>query len=67
MKKKVKKKKEPQNWWKCSQCGYVLQAAAAPEACSSCKQKCAFIDATCYTPDCGGPGNLDPQILQSKR
>jgi len=63
----TKKKQEPQNWWKCSECGYVLQAASAPEECPSCKQKCAFTDATCYTPECGGPGNPDPQLLKPKR
>ena len=62
-----RKKKEPLGWWKCSECGYVLQAAAAPEVCPSCKQKCAFVDATCYTPECGGPDNPDPQVLQPKR
>ena len=52
------------NWWKCSECGYMLQAALPPNACPSCKKKCAFLDATCYTPDCGGPesGNPDPRI-----
>ncbi|NLE99370.1 MAG: hypothetical protein GX601_00175 [Anaerolineales bacterium] len=50
------------NWWKCSECGYLLQAPTPPETCPSCKQKCAFVDATCYTPECGGPGNINPQI-----
>ena len=54
---------EPTNWWKCSSCGYTFQAQAPPpEACPSCKEKCAFVDATCYTPECGGPGNVDPKI-----
>ena len=53
---------EAQNWWKCSECGYTLQAAAPPEECPGCEKKCLFVDATCYTPDCGGPGNIDPQI-----
>jgi rubrerythrin len=61
------KKEEPQNWWKCSECGYILQAVSSPEACPSCKQKCAFTDVTCYTPECGGPGNIDPQLLRPKR
>ncbi len=57
---------QPKNWWKCSECGYTLQEATPPEICPSCKQKCAFTDATCYTPECGGPGNPDPQLLGKK-
>lgn len=53
---------EVKNWWKCSNCGYTFQAEAPPEACPSCNEKCAFIDATCYRPDCGGPGHVDPKI-----
>jgi rubredoxin len=53
---------EPKNWWKCSNCGYTLQAPTPPETCPSCKEKCNFIDTTCYTPECGGAGNIDPQI-----
>jgi rubredoxin len=55
---------QPKNWWKCSNCGYTLQAAVPPETCPSCKEKCNFVDATCYTPECGGPENIDPQIAQ---
>ncbi len=44
------------NSWKCSDCGYILQAPTPPEECPSCKKKCQFIDNTCYTPDCEGPG-----------
>jgi rubredoxin len=55
---------EAKNWWKCSNCGYTLQADTPPETCPSCKEKCNFVDATCYTPECGGPGNIDPQIAQ---
>ena len=53
---------ETKNWWKCSECGYIVEVPQPPEACPSCKEKCAFIDATCYTPDCGGPGNINPDI-----
>ncbi len=56
---------EVKNWWKCSNCGYTLDAATPPEECPSCKENCAFIDTTCYTPECGGPGNIDPQVGQS--
>jgi rubredoxin len=56
--------KEIKKWWKCSNCGYTFDAPTSPEQCPSCGEKCAFIDATCYTPECGGPGNIDPQIGQ---
>ena len=51
--------------WKCSNCGYTFEADAPPNECPSCKQKCEFVDVSCYTPDCviqgiddrlGGPG-----------
>lgn len=51
----------PQMTWKCSNCGYTFPAAQPPEKCPSCKEKCEFLDATCYTPDCAGPGQ-DPRI-----
>jgi rubredoxin len=38
--------------WKCSHCGYSLTADAPPEVCPSCKDKCEFVNVTCYTPDC---------------
>ena len=44
-------------FWKCLNCGNTVQIPAPPEICPSCEQKCAFKDVTCYTPDCGGPGN----------
>ena len=51
--------------WKCSNCGNTIQAVSAPEQCPSCKQKCAFMDVSCYTPDCGGPGNIDPRLAKT--
>jgi rubredoxin len=52
-------------WFKCSKCGYTLETDIPPERCPSCSEKCVFIDATCYTPDCGGPGKIDPRIKGS--
>lgn len=49
------------NNWKCSNCGYELQADTPPEQCPSCQQKCQFLDNTCYTPDCEVEGK-DPRI-----
>ncbi len=42
--------------WKCSNCGHTLDAAAPPDPCPSCGAQCEFINVSCYTPDCGGPG-----------
>jgi rubredoxin len=38
--------------WKCKNCGYTLEADAPPNECPSCREKCEFLDNTCYTPDC---------------
>jgi rubredoxin len=62
-----KDKKQTGAWWKCSLCGYTLQAAAPPEACPGCEQACSFTDVTCYTPECGGPGNLDPRLMNPEK
>ncbi len=48
-------------YWKCSGCGYVLQAEAPPEPCPSCGAKCEFVNVTCYTPECGFTG-VDPRL-----
>jgi rubredoxin len=47
--------------WKCGNCGYEFEAPAPPAVCPSCKQKCEFLDNSCYTPDCAG-GGKDPRI-----
>lgn len=49
-------------FWKCGGCGTTIQIASPPEICPSCKVKCEFKNVTCYTPECGGPGNIDPQL-----
>lgn len=54
---------EPLPWWTCSECRYTLQAASPPETCPACGQKCLFYESTCYTPECGGPENPDPQLI----
>ncbi|MDY6972137.1 MAG: hypothetical protein SV775_07390 [Thermodesulfobacteriota bacterium] len=43
--------------WKCSECGYTFKADVPPEECPSCKEKCGFVDTTCYIPDCGQTGS----------
>ncbi len=47
--------------WKCGNCGYTLEADAPPDRCPSCKEKCEFLDNTCYTPDCEVEG-IDKRI-----
>jgi len=49
-------------YWKCGNCGFLLTAANPPNTCPGCHQDCEFKNVTCYTPDCGGPGNIDPQL-----
>lgn len=49
-------------FWKCQKCGYTITAATPPEVCPECNEKCDFRNITCYTPDCGGPGNIDPRL-----
>ena len=50
-------------YWKCGKCGYLLTAATPPNVCPSCKEKCDFRNVSCYTPECGGPGKVDPKLL----
>jgi len=38
--------------WKCSNCGYTLDADVPPEQCPSCGERCDFIDVSCYIPEC---------------
>jgi rubrerythrin len=49
-------------YWKCGQCGFTFTGATLPKACPECGEKCDFIDVTCYTPECGGPNNIDPRL-----
>jgi len=47
--------------WKCSSCGYSFEDQRPPNQCPSCKEKCEFVDVSCYTPDCGQTGS-DPRL-----
>jgi rubredoxin len=47
--------------WKCNKCGYSFTAVAPPDRCPSCKEKCEFVDVSCYIPDCGKQGG-DPRL-----
>lgn len=49
-------------YWKCYNCGFLITSANPPSVCPECGERCNFIDVTCYLPDCGGPGNIDPRL-----
>ena len=49
-------------YWKCAECGFLITAAKPPRVCTSCGEKCDFLNVTCYTPECGGPGHIDPRL-----
>lgn len=49
-------------FWKCDKCGNTVQMEAPPEICPSCSERCLFKNVSCYTPDCGGPGSIDPRL-----
>jgi len=48
--------------WKCSNCGYMLEAAVPPEQCQSCGERCDFIDVSCYIPECDIGGGVDERL-----
>ena len=50
--------------WKCSNCGNTVDQPMPPEKCPACGEKCDFVDATCYTPECGGAdtGNINKDV-----
>jgi rubredoxin len=48
-------------------CGYTFGADVPPDKCPSCKETCSFQDVSCYIPECGGPGNIDPRLASSKK
>lgn len=52
--------------WKCNNCGNTVDLANPPDICPSCKEKCEFVDVSCYIPDCGGAGsgNVNEQVFQ---
>jgi rubrerythrin len=49
-------------YWKCANCGFLTTAMQPPDLCPECQASCHFIDVTCYVPECGGPGHIDPRI-----
>ena len=55
----------PENTWKCSNCGNTIVVINPPEICPVCKQKCEFLNVTCYEPDCGFTG-MDKRLKPTK-
>lgn len=53
---------EEKPYWKCSNCSFTLQAPQPPEICPGCREKCEFKDVSCYLPDCGSVGHIDPRL-----
>lgn len=49
-------------YWKCGGCGRTVQSSEPPKKCPGCGEVCDFKNVTCYSPQCGGPGNIDPQL-----
>jgi rubredoxin len=48
--------------WKCNNCGYVTSSEAPPgDTCPSCKEKCTWLNITCYIPECE-PGGVDQRL-----
>jgi CRP/FNR family cyclic AMP-dependent transcriptional regulator len=50
--------------WQCVECGYFFDGAKPPDNCPGCKATCTYTDVTCYRPECGGPVNPDPMVMQ---
>lgn len=49
-------------YWKCAKCGFMVTAATPPDVCPECGEKCDFLNVSCYTPECGGPGQFDRRL-----
>jgi len=53
---------QPKTYWKCTKCGYTLTEPQPPKVCPECKEACEFKDVSCYLPECGGVGSMDPRL-----
>ena len=54
-------------YWKCTKCGFTITAAKPPDVCPGCNGKWGFLNVTCYTPECGGPGNIDLRLYKKEK
>jgi rubrerythrin len=50
------------SYWKCAECGFLLTAPSPPNTCPECGKNADFLNVTCYIPECGGPGHIDPRL-----
>lgn len=55
--------------WKCSRCGNTVTVDVPPDICPSCKERCEYVDVTCYIPGCGGPesGNINTEVFEKSK
>ncbi len=49
-------------YWRCTGCGFTITASTLPDSCPECGNRDGFNNITCYIPECGGPGNIDPRL-----
>ena len=49
-------------YWKCAKCGFLITASVPPGVCPECGDGCGFKNVSCYIPECGGPGHIDPRL-----
>jgi hypothetical protein len=49
-------------YFMCQFCGHCMSGSNPPDICPHCNKKCSFRDVTCYRPECGGPGGIDPLL-----
>ena len=54
-------------YWRCAECGFTISAATPPEVCPECKTRSGFLNVTCYTPECGGPGHIDTRLYHEEK
>lgn len=50
----------------CTMCKYTIETETPPGRCPSCGNACTFVDATCYTPECGFDDNINTDIYKNR-
>ena len=56
--------------WKCNKCGNTTSGdGPPPELCPFCRERCEYVDVTCYIPECGGPGagTVNPKVFEKSK
>lgn len=52
-------------FFQCERCLKIFEwTTIEVDACPNCNEKCTFTDVTNYTDECGGPGNIDQQLVK---